>query len=447
MPTPARRVGALALTALLATATYFLLPDHCPDAARRMAVIFVIAALFWSTSIVPSHATSFAIVLLEIVFLTKAEGVHASTFLNPFSQPIIFLFLGGFSLAGALHKYHLDKKMTERLLPLFGKNPFSLLLGLMLMTAFFACWMSATATTATMLTLIQPLLSQLDKEDPFRKTLVLSIPMSARVGGLCTPVGTPPNAIALGLLEEHGIHVGFVSWMAMGVPLAMILMTVTAFLLYRFFPPRQTINQLHLPPNEPVGRKGRFVLIVSGVTVVMWLSSGWHKIPEAVVALGAMAVLYGSRLLDRHDLKQLDWDIVVLMWGGLALGEGMELSGLTAWVVDSPLFHSQGFVLIALICVFAMGLSTFMSNTAAANLLVPVAISLPSNHPTILVIAVALACSFDIPFPISSPPNALAFGTHEVEVKDMLKAGTPVTLLAILLIIVAAYVASNTITG
>ncbi len=426
----------LAFIALLAAAgAYWWLPASCPEGARRMAAIFLIAAFFWATEAIPLHATSFLVVLLEIIFL---PGTDYRVFLNPFAQPVIFLFLGGFIMAAALHKYDLDRELAERLLRVFGASPFRLMMGFMLISAFFAFWMSATATTAMMLVLIHPLLEKMDADDPFRKALVLAIPFGARIGGVCTPVGTPPNAIAVGILEEKGIHLGFLSWMAMGVPLALVILAVSSLVLYILFKPRRTGAYFTIPPDLPVSGKGRWVFAIASVTIALWLTSGLHHIPEAVVSLGAAAVFFGSNLLDRTDLKRIDWDILILMWGGLALGEGMEVTGLTTWLVGSPLFAGEGFVLLAGLCLLAMALSTFMSNTAAANLLIPIVASMPGANPVLFVVAVALACSFDIPLPISSPPNALAFSTKAISVKDMLRAGIPITLVAIALIIFGA---------
>jgi solute carrier family 13 (sodium-dependent dicarboxylate transporter), member 2/3/5 len=406
-----------------------------------MAAIFVMAALLWGTELIPLHATSLFVILLEIILLSSPRGflgsadVDYEVFLSPFSQPVIFLFLGGFVMAAALHKYDLDKEIAERLLNVFGKNSFRLLMGFMMTSALFAFWMSATATTAMMLILIRPFLSQIDVSDPFRKALVLAVPFGARIGGLCTPVGTPPNAIAVGILEEKGIHLAFLSWMAMGIPLAMIVLVVSALVLFVLFKPHRKNASFTVPAEGSVSPKGRIVFAIAVVTILLWLTSGLHDIPEAVVALGAVALFFGSNLLDRGDLKLIDWDILILMWGGLALGEGMAVTGLTAWIVSSPLFAGQGLALIAALCLFAMGLSTFMSNTAAANLLIPLAVNIPGENPVLLAVAVALACSFDVPLPISSPPNAMAFSTGVISVRDMLKAGIPITMVAITLII------------
>jgi sodium-dependent dicarboxylate transporter 2/3/5 len=284
---------------------YLLLPVGCPEPARRMAAIFLIAAFFWASEAIPPHATSFLVVLMEILFLTVRgsalgiTGVDYRLFLNPLSQPVIFLFLGGVVMAAVLCKHGLDKELVERFLRIFGKNSFTLMMGFMMTTAFFSFWMSGTATAAMMLILIRPLLPQIDESDPFRKALVLSIPFGARIGGLCTPVGTPPNAIAVGILEEKGIHLGFLSWMTMGIPLALIMLVITGLVLYGLFKPHRREVSLNLPSDTPVSANGRLVLAIAIVTIFLWLTSGLHKVPEAVIAIGACASFFGWRLLDR----------------------------------------------------------------------------------------------------------------------------------------------------
>jgi sodium-dependent dicarboxylate transporter 2/3/5 len=436
-----KKIVLAVLSILIAGIAYRILPEGCPEPARRMSFIFIIAAFFWALEIIPLHATSFVIILLETLLLTKQGGAVGLQqhdyiiFLSAFSNPIIFLFLGGFILAAALDKYQLDELIAHRLINIFGENPFFIMSGFMITTAFFAFWMSATATTAMMLILIQPLLIQIKADNPFRKALVLSIPLGARIGGLCTPIGTPPNAIAVGILEEYGIHINFLSWMKIGVPLAFIILIASTLVLHWLFKSDQLKISFNLPPNQPLEKKGRHVFFISMGMVVLWLTSSLHHTPEAVVSLLGVTLFFAFNLLDRSDLKKIDWDILILMWGGLALGEGMEITGFTTWVIQTPLFSQSGPSLFIGLCLLAVGVSTFMSNTAAANLLLPLAISLPSDHPAIMVIAVALCCSFDIPLPISSPPNAMAFSTKVITVRDLLKAGIPVTIIAVSLII------------
>jgi sodium-dependent dicarboxylate transporter 2/3/5 len=435
------------VTFIIAYLVYLFLPVpesfEFAEASRRTAFVFVIAGMFWALEIIPLYATSLVSVVLLILLLTRPgnplleiEGGYKA-FLLPFASPVIMLFFGGFILAAALHKYNIDSKIAKRLLRVFGQNPLAIMMGFMLTTAFLSMWMSNTATTAMMLIMIMPLLGQLKKGDPFKKALVLAIPFGANIGGVGTPVGTPPNAIAIGILTENGIKIDFLTWMMMAVPLTIIMLIIVCAILYFMFKPQSKTINLELPPVKPMGWRARGVVIISLFTIALWLTAGIHKIPEALVALIGAGLFFALGLLDKEDIKHIDWDVLVLMWGGLALGQAMEASKLTEWIVSFPIFNN-GEMLLGIFCILAMILSTFMSNTAAANLLIPIAISIPGENPIYLALAVALSCSFAMALPISTPPNAMAFSTNVIESKDMLKAGTISSLIAVVFVILGA---------
>ncbi len=425
----------------VAFATVWILPADCPDSARRMVFIFVIAALFWALELIPLFATAILVVLLEIFLLAgpgKIPGVTAKVytdFFSPFSNPVIMLFLGGFVLAGAFRKYEIDRWLAVHLLRYFGNQPFFVLLGFMATTAILSMWISNTATTALMIAMIHPLLSKMKTNDAFRKALVLAIAFAAGIGGVATPIGTPPNAVAIGLLAERGIHVNFLSWMTMAFPLACLLILVACVLLYFIFPSAERRIVFPLDGKIDFSFKKLSVAAIAGCMILLWLSSGWHRIPESVTALLGVCLLSVSRLIDVEDLKRIDWDILVLMWGGLALGDGMEASGLAHWLIGLPIFARDGFELVVIFCVVAVLLSTFISNTATVNLLIPIALSIPGENPIMLATVIALASSFDIALPMATPPMAMAYGTRQITVKDMLKVGILFTVIANVLVL------------
>lgn len=424
------------LSGMLCALTYGLLPESASEAARRTAVIFVFAGCFWAMELIPLYATSLLVVLLNVFLLARPGGVldmDASgyqEFLVPFASPVIMLFFGGFVLATVLHKHGLDKRIARRLVQLFGEKPFFVMLGMMLTTALLSMWMSNTATAAMMIGLVRPLCEQLDEDDPFRAGLVLSIPFSANIGGIATPVGTPPNAIALGILAQHGIQIRFLDWMKMALPLALLLLLVVAAVLNLLFRPKHERVNLQIPDPGPMRGKDIAVSLIVLLTIFLWLSSGWHKIPEALVGLLAAGLYATTKLLDKEDFKNLDWDVLILMWGGLALGRGMELSGLSTWIVGLPLFDLGGAALVAVACAVAILMSTVMSNTATATLLIPIIIAIPTGSPLILAVTVALSCSFAMALPVSTPPNAIAFSSRMIRGQDMFRTGAIISLLA-----------------
>jgi sodium-dependent dicarboxylate transporter 2/3/5 len=296
-------------------------------------------------------------------------------------------------------------------------------------------WMSNTATTAMMVAMIIPLLRQMDERDPFRTGLILSIPFAANIGGIATPVGTPPNAIAIGILADHGIHISFIDWMKMAFPLAIILVVVTSVVLYFLYPSNKSRITFVVPQERVFDHKAKLTVLIVILTVVLWLTSNFHKIPSSLVGLLAAGLFAAFGLLSKDDFKNIDWDVLILMWGGLALGVGMEISGLTQWVIGLPLFQQHGFVLVAVFCLLAVVFSTFMSNTATANLLIPVVMAIPGESPVLLATTVALSCSLAMALPVSTPPNAIAFATNMLHSRDMLKAGVVVSLISVALVL------------
>ncbi len=423
-----KRAVAAGISLAFAVLIYFLLPAECPEPAKRAASVFILAAFFWGFEIIPLYATSILVVLLFSFLLGPADR-----FFKPFSHPVIILFFGGFVLARAFHKYEVDRWIAARLVRAFGSGSFRILLGMMTTTALLSMWISNTATAAIMLTMARPLFLDLNKSDKFRKALVLAIAFAANIGGIATPVGTPPNAIALGILANRGIHIPFVGWMMVCLPLAVLLVGFTSVMIYKLFPPQIKTLRLQIESGK-LTKKAYAVAGIGLFTVLLWLTSAWHKTPESLVALLAAGLLACTGLFDREDVKQIEWDVLILMWGGLALGDGIEASGLAKWIVSLPLFAQQGFGLLLMLCLASVFLSTFMSNTAAVNLLAPIAAGL-SGDPAVLVVLVALSSSFDIALPISTPPMTMAYGTREITVGDMLKVGILFTLVSNVLIL------------
>lgn len=436
------RVWKAVVSVFLASVVYFVLPGDLAEPARRMAFIFVFAALFWALEIVPLYTTSLMVVVLEILMLCRPDGVMGmdkngyTLFLVPFGSPIIMLFFGGLTMAVALNKYGIDQLVARKLLRMFGRSPYWIMFGFMVASAFLSMWMSNTATTAMMIAMVIPLLKQIDEGDPFRTGLVLSIPFAANIGGIATPVGTPPNAIVIGFLADQGIHLSFLSWMLMALPLAMLLLVGASFLLYSMYKPKLKSIELQLDVSHETDRKMVLVGLIAVGTIFLWLSSGLHKLPAGVVALLAVGLLYTFSLLDKNDLKMVGWDVLVLMWGGLALGKGLSATGLTDWIVGLPLFDQQGILLVVVFCVLAVVFSTFMSNTATANLLIPIVMVIPSGDSLVLAITIALCCSVAMALPISTPPNAIAFSTDVIHVRDMIRTGALISIASTIAVLI-----------
>ena len=445
-------LGAVLMAVL---AAFALSQSGLPREAVLMTGIFVLAALLWVTEALPLFATAILVMGLEIVLLANPGGWRGlgfeqgpspgyRTFLDPLSDPVIVLFLGGFLMAQAAIKEGVDHALAGVILRLFRGRPRSVMMGLMLVTAGLSMFMSNTATTAMMITLVAPMLAQIPPGDPVRKGLVLSVPFAANIGGMGTPISSPPNAVAVGFLEQAGYEIAFLEWMLIAVPLAGILLLVSWALLWRLF--RTRVPNLHLEPvKRRIDGRGWFVLAVMALTIGLWLTDQLHGLPTAVVALVPAVAFTATGLLGRRDYNSLEWHILTLIAGGIALGVGVQATGLDRIIVEAiPL---EGRFAVGVMVGATILFSTFMSNTAAANLLLPIGISLAaagaagvepaSGGPGALQlgISIALAASVAMALPVSTPPNAIAYAQGEFETRDLALAGSIIAALATALIV------------
>lgn len=444
------------VTAVLSVGLYFLLPSSIDELQRRMICIFIVAALFWAFEVLPLYATSLLAIALMILVLATDGGLAATLpglsplpegasisskgFLAAFGSNIIILFMGGFLLSAALSKHQIDRAIAAKVIRPFTKNPMMLMYGVLLISAFFSMWMSNTATAAMMIAILRPILKQLPLEDAYHRGLVLAVPFGANIGGIGTPIGTPPNAVAYAAINATVPGtISFLQWMMIGVPLALIMLVLVGQLLYRTHRPEAELKLPTIEGPKHISWCGKLTLSILISTVLLWLSGEWHGIGAGTVALLAAVALTALSVLDKHDVDSIDWNILILMWVGLAMGVGIEVSGLGALVASADLAGLPVGVLglSTAVVVLSIVLSTFMSNTATANLLVPVVLALGLTVPERAQLAVlcALGCSFAMAMPVSTPPNAIAFATGEVRASTLFKLGGLVSLFSMIVLI------------
>ncbi|MCK4420897.1 SLC13/DASS family transporter [candidate division WOR-3 bacterium] len=407
------------------------LPLPIPYAQKITLSIFAIAALLWMTEVIPLYATAFVIVFLETLFL---RDYSIGIFFHSFFEPVIIIFLGGFVLASAFQKYGVDKVVARIILERTPPTPFAVLLSVMFITAILSMWMSNTATTALMIGVLIPILKEL-KDARFKKGLILSIPFAANIGGIATPIGTPPNAIAIGILAKKGVNISFLKWMQLGLPITIFGIILIAILLYFIFRPTDSKLSLPLPPKEPLDAAQKQIIVVSLITILLWLTGPLHGYSSSVIALIPVVIFFGFGYLKKMDFNNIGWDILILVGGGLALGTAMQETGLSSWIISQ--IDPTKFGVIWIIIIFtsiSLIFTTFMSNSATANLLIPLMVSLPCN-PFILSIIVAVSCSFAMALPISTPPNAIAYGSGEIKVKDMAVVGVIIEIIALVFMV------------
>lgn len=424
----------------LAIAAGSLPIDGLTDASRICLMIFVGAAGLWVTEAIPPFATAIAVVVLCIYLLgSPAAGAGASSykiFLNPMADPVLVLFFGGFVLAVAASKHGFDVRIAKAFLQPFGKRPPMVLLGVISITALFSMFMSNTATTAMMIAIIAPLVRELDDRAPFRKALVLAIPFAANIGGVGTIIGTPPNAVAASVLTQQGTPISFFAWMLVGVPVAIVMLVVLWLLLLKFFSPKSEELTFHFGGELQPTWDLIIVTITFGLTVSLWLTGPLHHIPSAVVALIPVMIFTMFGIIDREDLRKIEWHVLILVAGGMTLGVAMSSTGLSDLLVGQlTFFNVSPQILLVVIVIGAVLVSNFMSNTSAANLLIPIVTAIAGMSPLAGAVAVALACSMAMSLPISTPPNAIAFATQEITTRDMARYGTIVSVFALVLLI------------
>lgn len=424
---------------------------------QRMIAIFVFATLSWLLEAIPSWATSLVIITVmcltisdNSIALFKGEGgtfgelLKAKDIMATFANPVIILFLGGFILAIAATKSGLDVLLAKNLIRPFGHKSENVLLGFLLITGFFSMFVSNTATAAMMLTFLTPVFAALPASRKGRVALTMSIPIAANIGGMATPIGTPPNAIALqAMTQQLGINLSFGQWMMFMFPLVILLLFISWRLILKLYPFTQKSIDLEIDGNIAHGWRMWVVTGTFIITILMWLLDRITGVDANTVALIPIGIFALTGVITAKDLQKIDWSVIWMVAGGFALGLGMNASGLADRAIESIPFGSFSPILIllmsGLICYF---LSNFISNTATAALLVPILavvctgmgdkLSSIGGTPTVI-IGIALAASSAMCLPISTPPNAIAYSTGLVEQKDMLKAGLLVGVISMVL--------------
>ncbi|MHB8093309.1 MAG: SLC13 family permease [Candidatus Aminicenantales bacterium] len=430
---------------------------------HRIIAIFFMALFFWVLEPIPLYATSLLIILTELVFASNNAFIFfrapkgAVDFGTPlpwqsvvqtFADPVVILFLGGFFLAMVSTKYKIDMSMARVILKPFGKKPAFVLLGLMVITAGFSMFMSNTAATALMLTVLTPVLLAMEPGDKGRIAFVLAVPFAANIGGIGTPVGTPPNGIAMKYLTG-GSAINFGQWMAFAVPYMIILLLFTWGLFLLFYRSGTKEINVKIEGKFTSNTKSLIAAVTFVVTILLWMTDFLHGVNSYVVALIPVIVYSATRVITVADLKEIDWDVLWLMSGGIALGLGLEKSGFAEHLIKSiPFATLTPAVIILLATILTLLMASFMSHTATANLLLPIMAVLGTTVPSLvalgggkgIILAVTFASSLAMALPISTPPNALAYATGEVDTKAMFRAGAPVGIFGLLLLYLMMYV-------
>ena len=466
-----KHIGLVLGPVLFLLTLLFNRPEGLSMEANAVLACTLWIAVWWITEAIPIAATS--LMPLVLFPLTGALGLDETSV--SYGHKYIFLYVGGFILAIAIERWNLHKRIALNIIHLIGTNVKSIILGFMAATAFLSMWISNTASAVMMLPIGMAIVKQLkdnpdtieDENQIFGKALMLSIAYSASIGGIATLIGTPPNLVLAGIVQElYGIEITFSKWIVFGLPISVLLLFICWKYLTSFaftfkqksFPGgKAEINrQLKLLGN--ISYEEKTVLIVFALTAFAWISRSFllkqfiPDIDDTIIAVVAGVVLFllpaaknkKRALVTWEEAVQLPWGILLLFGGGLAIAQGFKDTGLAEWIGGQLiLLNDVPLLVLLLVLVAAVNfLTEITSNLATTAMLLPVIASLALTvnvHPYILMVGATVAASCAFMLPVATPPNAVVFGSGYLNIPDMARTGFAMNLLSILLLTVIVY--------
>ncbi|MGB8704586.1 MAG: DASS family sodium-coupled anion symporter [Gillisia sp.] len=462
-------------TLLLGPALFIILeilgaPSSMPALAFHVLCVTLWMAVWWITEAVPIAVTA----LLPIVLfpLTGALSIENTT--AAYGHKYVFLYLGGFILAVSIEKWNLHKRIALNIINVIGSDINRIIMGFMIATAFLSMWISNTATTVMMLPIGTAIISQLQNNPAtqqnenkiFGKALMLGIAYSASIGGMATLIGTPPNLVFAGIVQQlYGIEITFTQWIIIGFPVSILLLIIcwkylTGF-AFKFqqkqFPGGKNEIERLLKELGKMSLEEKRVLIIFVLTAFCWISRSFllesilPGIDDTIIAITAAIVLFtvpssikGKKLLAWKEAVDIPWGIIILFGGGMALAKGFGDSGLAEWI-GKQLISLENLPLFLLVLVLVASvnfLTEVTSNLATTAMLLPILAPMAMGleiHPYILLISATLAASCAFMLPVATPPNAVVFGSGYLHIPDMIKTGFWMNLFSIIIITLLVY--------
>ena len=465
-----KRIGLLLGPILFVLTLLFAKPEGLEPAGIAVLASTLWIATWWITEALPIEVTSF----LPIILFPLTGALDLSTTTASYGHKYIFLYLGGFIIAIAIERWGLHKRIALNIINLIGTNINKMILGFMVATAFMSMWISNTATSVMMLPIGMAIVAQLKdnpstKEDEnlmFGKALMLAIAYSASIGGIATLIGTPPNLVLAGVVEEiYNIEITFTQWFMFGLPIALVLLFICWQYLTRIafnfkekeFPGGKAEIQKLLNNLGKISYEEKVVLVVFIITALAWISRSFllqkflPAIDDSIIAMAAGVVIFmiptrkGDRkLLTWNEAIKLPWGILFLFGGGMALAAGFKSSGLALWIGSQmTLLQGVNVILLILLLIAAVNfLTEITSNLATTAMLLPILAPMAMNidvHPYLLLVAATVAASCAFMLPVATPPNAVVFGSGYLRIPDMVKTGFWLNLISIFLLTLFVY--------
>lgn len=446
-------------------------PSSMPEEAYDVLCVTIWMALWWVFEVIPIAVTA----ILPIILFPLTGAVDIETTTAAFGHKYVFLYLGGFILAVAIEKWNLHKRIALFIIDLIGTNVKYIILGFMVATAFMSMWISNTATSVMMLPIGIAIISQLknnssdnSQHENFGKALMLAIAYSASIGGMATLIGTPPNLVFAGIVEElYGIEISFTKWIMLGLPISIFLLflcwkylTSMAFdFKHHRFPGGRSEIQRLLKELGKISTQEKRVLVVFMLTAFCWITRSFLLQPflpfidDTIIAITAAVSLFiipsgkpKQKLISWDEAVRIPWGIILLFGGGMALAKGFSETGLAVWI-GGQLTNLENLPLFLLVIVLVAAvnfLTEVTSNLATTAMLLPVlapmAVAL-DLHPYFLMVGATLAASCAFMLPVATPPNAVVFGSGHLHIPDMIRAGIWMNIISIIIISLVIYFA------
>lgn len=461
-------LGPFAFIIILA----FFHPDGLSVEANAILASVTWMIIWWVTEALPIPVTA----MLPLVLFPLSGGLDLSNTAAAYGHKFIFLFLGGFILAIAIERWNLHKRIALTIIYMVGTSVVNIILGFMLATAFLSMWISNTATSVMMLPIGLAIVTQL-KDNPdtienenriFGKALMLAIGYSATIGGIGTLIGTPPNLVFAGVFYElFNIEITFSQWIVFGLPISLTLLFICWYYLTRFgfkfkqkeFPGGRNEIKRQLDELGKMSFEEKLVALVFICTALAWISRSFllkqilPSIDDTIIAIASAIVLFilpskqkGRNLLVWREAVKLPWGILILFGGGMAIAAGFGGSGLAHWfgeqmalLKDVPLL-----MLVFLLVLFVNLITEVTSNMALTSMILPILAPLAlvmDVNPYLLMVGATAASSCAFMLPISTPPNAVVFGSGYLSIPDMVKTGFWLNIISVVLIAIMVYFA------
>ena len=465
MYTNSKKVGLISGPLAFILILFFFQPEGLNPRANAVLASTAWIAIWWITEAIPIAVTA----LLPIILFPLTGGLGLSETTASFGHKYVFLYVGGFIIAIAIQKWNLHKRIALNIINLIGTNVVNIILGFMMATAFMSMWISNTATAVMMLPIAIAIVTQL-KDDPntiekenliFGKALMLGIAYSASIGGLSTLIGTPPNLVLAGVVEEtFGYEITFAQWFQFGFPISSVLLFIcwkylTSF-AFKFkqkkFPGGREEISKQLKALGQISYEEKLVGLVFGLTALAWVSRSFllqsiiPSIDDTIIAMIGAIIIFliptknkERRLINWEEAVKLPWGILLLFGGGMALAAGFKDSGLALWIGSQmTLLDGISLFLLVIILITAVNfLTEITSNLATTAMLLPILYPMAITidvHPFILMVSATVAATCAFMLPVATPPNAVVFGSGYLRIPDMVRVGVWMNIVSIIIL-------------